>query len=103
MDDASGTDGEPREQILEYEVEPAEDHANYLVLEAVADAESVDVVDLPPMYERIDHVLDELFGEPPAPEAQVEIAFSYHGYRITIDQSGSVRLKKLDTDAAAID
>lgn len=86
---------DPSAEIHERQVEPVEDEANYRVLETIADVEGVDVTELPPMYERLDHMLDELFSEPPSPEAQVEITFSYYGYRVTADQEGSITLRKL--------
>jgi hypothetical protein len=93
-------DPDPTTEILQREVEPEEDEANYRVLETIAEVEDVDVTELPPMYSRIDHILDQLFSDPPTPEAQVEITFSYYGYRVTIDQEGVIRLRKLDGDLA---
>lgn len=96
MTHPNGTD--PSSEILQREVEPTEDEANYRVLETIAEVEGVDVTELPPMYSRIDHILDELFSDPPVPEAQVEITFSYYSYRVTADQEGVIRLRKLDED-----
>jgi len=89
---------DPDSEILRREVEPTEDEANYRVLETIAEVEDVDVTALPPMYTRIDHILDELFSDPPEPAAQVEMTFSYYGYRVTIDQEGVICLRKLDGD-----
>jgi hypothetical protein len=36
-------------------------------------------------------MLDVVFENPPAPEAQVEVTFSYEGYRITVEQNGRAR------------
>ena len=96
-------DSTAEDTIVRREVEPTERQANYRVLETVAEVEGVDVTALPPMYDRVDHMLDELFSEPPAPEAQVEVTFSFHGYRITADQEGTITLRKLETDAEAIE
>lgn len=95
-DDSGETD--PEATIVQREVETTEDRANYHVLETIAAIEEVDVTDLPPMFDRVDHILANLFSEPPAPEAQVEITFSFHGYRVTVGQDGTVILRKLDAD-----
>jgi hypothetical protein len=89
--------------IFQQDVDPSDGEPNYQVLQAVAEVEGVDVTELPSMYERIDHMLDELFSEPPTAEAQVEITFSYHGYRITADQEGQITLRKLDTSVDSIE
>ncbi|WP_276272160.1 HalOD1 output domain-containing protein [Haloarcula litorea] len=91
----------PTKRIVEREVEPGEETPNYRVLETIADVEDVDETELPPLYPRIDHILDELFSEPPVPESQIEISFSYHGYRVRITQEGVVSLRKLEDDLDA--
>jgi len=59
------------------------------VVEALADIEDRAVTDYTPTYDCIDHVLDGIFSNPPAPEAAIRIEFSYEGYRITVEQDGS--------------
>jgi len=86
----------PDETLIERTVDPESEEPNYLVLETISEIEDIDVTTMPPMYERIDHILEELFSDPPESAAQVEISFSYHGYRITITQGGTVILRKLD-------
>jgi hypothetical protein len=49
------------------------------------------------MYEVTDHVIDNIFSTPPAAEAQFEVSFSYEGYRITLEQNGSMQLLKTET------
>lgn len=93
---------DPEATIVERVVDPDDEQANYSVLETIASAEDVDVTDLPPMYTRIDHLLDELFDEPPVDEAQIEVSFSYYGYRVTVNQGGTVTLRKLDPSAENI-
>jgi len=96
VDGSSSDDESPESSLIRREVEPAEDEANYRVLETIADVEGVEVTDLPPLYERIDHILDHLFDTPPAPDAQVVITFSYYGYRVRVDQEGHVELARLN-------
>lgn len=59
------------------------------VAEAVAELKGVDPTELSAIYDCIDNVLDHVFSEPPAPDANVEIAFTYEGYRVTIRQDGT--------------
>ncbi|MBV0901911.1 HalOD1 output domain-containing protein [Haloarcula salina] len=96
VDEPSSDDESPKRSLIKREVEPAEDEANFRVLETIADVEGVDVTALPPLYERIDHILDHLFDTPPAPEAQVVITFSYYGYRVRVDQEGHIELTRLN-------
>ena len=64
------------------------------VTEIVAELEGTEVDELFPIYEQLDDVLDNIFSEPPSPEAQLVITFSYEGYRITIEQDGHGKFVK---------
>lgn len=55
----------------------------------VADLEGTPVTELPAIYDCIDEMLSGLYSNPPAPEAQMTVEFTYCGYRITIEQSGA--------------
>ncbi|WP_290812266.1 HalOD1 output domain-containing protein [Halovivax sp.] len=67
---------------------------NVEVVRAVSELEGVPPGELPALYRCMDHVLENLFSDPPAPEANVEISFSYHGYRIAVAQNGTARFEK---------
>lgn len=84
------TEGESR--IFHATIEPDAEDGGIELSEVVADLEGRDSLELPTLYHQVDHLLEELFSDPPAPEAQVEISFTYEGYRIDVDQSGHVRL-----------
>jgi hypothetical protein len=64
------------------------------VAEVIADLEGKDVTAISNMWECTDHVLDYLFTNPPSPEAQMQIEFTYEEYRITVEQNGSARFIK---------
>jgi len=98
----SNISDEPEATIVERVVDPNHGQANYCVLGTIASAEDVDVTNLPPMYTRIEHLLGELFGEPPVDEAQIEASFSYYGYRVTVNQGGIVTPRKLDSSAGNV-
>lgn len=63
---------------------------------AVADIKGVEATDLEEMYGCVDGVLDHVFSDPPAPEARLQVEFSYEGYRVTIEQDGDARFVELD-------
>lgn len=44
------------------------------------------------LWETIDHVVDHIFSDPPSPDAQVQVTFTYEGYRITVEQDGTTKL-----------
>jgi hypothetical protein len=64
------------------------------IAEVVAELEGKSHEQLTTTYEHLDHVLEYVFTTPPVPEAQVEITFSYEGYRITVEQDGSAQFVK---------
>jgi hypothetical protein len=94
--DDGETDGHSADQrIYHRTVEPETERANERLLRLIADLEGCEMTDLPPLYNRIDDLLTDIFDSPPPAEAQAELEFSYYGYRITIDQAGEVSLMKL--------
>lgn len=91
--------GDPEEaRIVRRTIAPDPETPYFALLEIVAEIEGCEVEALPPLYERTDHLLEKLFDDPPSQKAQVELSFSYHGYRITMDQLGNVTLRKLVDD-----
>ncbi|NEU58076.1 HalOD1 output domain-containing protein [Halorussus sp. MSC15.2] len=90
---------ERESKIYHRKVTPEVEEANQSLLRLVANLENCEVTDLPPLYDQIDHLVEHLFSSPPPPEAQVEVEFSYYGYRIELDQSGNVSLMKLADDS----
>lgn len=66
------------------------------VVSIIAELEQQDPEALTSIWECIDDVLTEIFSNPPASKAQMEITFSYEGYRITVEQNGRASFVKLD-------
>lgn len=65
------------------------------VVEAVADAEDADPLDLPPLFGAIDpDALDSLFSSRLGSGASPigEVSFSYGGYEVTVSADGRVTL-----------
>ena len=95
-DAADDVSGSVDEELVHRELDPDRDDPAVEVAEIVADLEEVSPADLPATYNCIDHVVDHIFSEPPSPEAQIVIEFSYGGYRITVEQNGSARFAKIE-------
>lgn len=68
--------------------DPEQDQPNVDITETVAELKGVESDELSPLYDSIDHVVDNIFSEPPQPDAEVEVSFSYEGFRITVSQDG---------------
>jgi len=88
-EDTAASDRET--DIVYAEITPDPSTAEYDLLELIADMESVEIEELPSLYTEVDHFVEKLFDEPPSPDAQLEVQFSYAGYRITIAQDGQVK------------
>ncbi|MDF9744556.1 HalOD1 output domain-containing protein [Natrinema salsiterrestre] len=66
------------------------------LINAIADIENKDTTELPAMYDCVDGMLDELFSNPPAPDSQMAVEFSYETYRITVEQGGNAKFVKTE-------
>lgn len=78
--------------FVQREIEPNPETAEYDLLEIIAEEESVEMDKLPSLYDQVGHFVEQLFDEPPSDEAQMEIQFSYAGYRVKVSQEGHVTL-----------
>lgn len=85
----------PEEEIIHRQLDTERDEPVTMIAELVAELEGVQHDELTTTYEHLDHVLGEIFSNPPVPEAQVEISFTYEGYRITVEQDGSAQFMKV--------
>ena len=93
-DDSDRRHDEPDDgkRIIYREIPPDSDTAEYDLLELLAELEGVEMDELPSLYTEIDHFVETLFEDPPSSGAQMEIRFSYAGYRITVTQDGGIKL-----------
>jgi len=85
---------EPSEKshVVRTTIDPDPKTAEHDLLEIVADLEGVVIDELPSFYTEVDHFVEMLFENPPSPASQMEITFSYAGYRITMDWRGDVKV-----------
>ena len=88
--------GSPDESgIVHWEFDTDSDDPAVDVAEVIAELENCEGTSLASMYDCIDGTIADLFSNPPAPEAQVQVKFSYEGYRVTINQDGSATFLKI--------
>lgn len=78
-----------------FQFDPEHDDPTYLVVETIGTLEGIESDQLPSLYETMDHMIDNLFSNPPVSKAQVQITFTYAGYRITLNQDGSATFLKI--------
>jgi hypothetical protein len=85
------TEASNGDRIVHRQFDTDQDDPATAVAEAVADLQEVETTDLETMYEQVDHLVDHLFSTPPDPGAQVQVEFTFEGYRVTVDQDGNAR------------
>ena len=95
MSDDRGSSDERERSVIHRQFDPDDASPELDVVEVVANLEEGDQTDLSPLYSTIDDAISEIFSDPPAPEAQVNVTFTYEGYRITIHQDGSAEFIKV--------
>lgn len=84
--------GSPSTQIHHRKIQPDPDDPYLAVVHPIAELEGRPVEEMPPLYRYVDHLLENLFDEPPAEKAQVQVCFSYYNYRIELDQRGNMTI-----------
>lgn len=90
--DADPDDHAPDPRIVRRTIPPNPATAEFDFLSIVAELEGKEIDELPSLYSELDHFVESLFERPPSPTAQMQLRFSYAGYRVTIDQEGQVTL-----------
>ena len=93
-DDETSSDDEAG--IVHWQFDPDQDDPIIDVAAVVAELEGKETTDLSALYDCVDTVLEEIFSNPPSPEAQIQMAFTFEGYRITINQDGSATFLRVE-------
>ncbi len=83
------------DEIVHRELNTDREEPAVAIAEIVADLEGKQVNELTPTYDCIDGMISELYSNPPSPEAQMTVEFTYSGYRITVEQSGTAEFIKV--------
>lgn len=87
--------GDTSDEIVHRQLDTDRDEPGVQVIEVIAGLEGVATTELSPLYDTIDHLISELFSNPPSPTAQAKVEFLYEGYRINLYQEGSATFVKL--------
>jgi len=95
MSDSNQAPDTHEDDIVNRNLDHGRDNPGVQIAEIVAELEDEDPADLTTMYGCIDGVIDHILSNPPSPEAQAIVEFTYEGYRVTIRQGGTVRLVKI--------
>lgn len=96
MDDSTPSegDGDAPRRIRRRRIGPDTDEPHFALLEVIAELEGCAVEDLPPLYDCVDHLLEDLFSTPPPADADARVEFTYDDYRVSVDQDGTLALLK---------
>lgn len=73
----------------------SDDYPSVDVVKVIAELEGKESSELSSMYGTIDHLIENLFSDPPSPDAEAVLEFSYEGYRITLNQDGNATFRKI--------
>ncbi|MHB9288052.1 HalOD1 output domain-containing protein [Halobacteriales archaeon Cl-PHB] len=85
--------GDP--DVVHRKLDTARENPAAELSEFVAELEGAEAADLQPVWERIGDLLSNVFTTPPTAAAQVQVQFSYEGYRITVEQDGRAKFVKI--------
>lgn len=88
-----GDDSEMQATHWEFDVNQKDPEVD--VVEIVAELEGVDTTQLSTLFRTIDNLIKQLYSQPPSPQAQMTLEFSYEGYRIRLNQDGHATFMKV--------
>lgn len=83
------------ETIVHREIDVDEGEAAAEIAMHVADLEGREMAEMTNMWECTNDVLQHMLSEPPRPQAQMQVEFSYENYRITVHQDGVTEFVKV--------
>lgn len=87
-------EGDPETEIVHRILDTERGEPGIQIAEMIAEIENKEIDQLSTLYTCIDGVLQNLFADPPDEEAQMQIKFSYEGYRVNVNQDGSAEFMK---------
>lgn len=91
----NGDNNDEGEDVIYCNINADSDYSSLEVVETIAELEGKKSSELPAIYDAIGHLIEELFSNPPSPEAEVILEFSYEGYRITLNQDSHATFRKI--------
>lgn len=91
---ANGDGDEMAATHVEFDID--RDNPEVNIAEVTAELEDAEIEQMPALYERMDHLIENLYSNPPDPEAQIQLEFTYAAYRIVLNQDGHATFMKVD-------
>lgn len=67
------------------------------ISEIVAEMKGRDIEELTPIWDCLDGALDNVFSDPPTPDAELIVSFNYEGYRVTVSQDGTAWFERRES------
>lgn len=87
---------DPERDVVRRQLEKDGENPAVQVSEIVAALKGAHVREMGTIYDCVDDVLDRVFSNPPSPGAEVEVNFTYEGYRVTVEQNGTATFVRID-------
>lgn len=78
------------------QLDTSQDEPALQVVEVLADIDGRDPTDFEDMWGCTDDMLANLFSNPPAPEADTRVTFTFEGYRISVHQDGMAEFQAIE-------
>lgn len=78
-----------------WEFELDREAPEYELVRAIAAFEGKDTVELSPLYETINDLVEKLYTNPPRTDAEARLEFTYEGYRVVLTQDGHASVRKV--------
>lgn len=92
----SGSNEEAEMAATQWELDVDQPDPEVDIPAIVSELEGEPLESLPPVHDTVDSLLTQLFSDPPPAKAQAMIQFTYHDYRIDVQQSGIATFMKID-------
>ena len=89
-------DDNSESEIIRRELDTDAENPGIEVVVAIADIEGREMTELSTLHDCIDGILDNLFSDPPSPEAEMRVVFNYENYRIGVTQDGRATFVKTE-------
>lgn len=89
------TDDGDNEEIINWSFDVGHDYPSVEVVDVIAEIEGQNSSEMPAIYDTIGQLIEDLFSDPPSPDAEAVLQFSYEGYRITLDQDGHATFREV--------
>ncbi|WP_222917774.1 HalOD1 output domain-containing protein [Natrinema sp. SYSU A 869] len=81
--------------VLRRQLNTEEGDTTIQLVEIIAELDDREPTELSPLYRSVDSLISDLFGSPPPTHVDANLVFSYHGYRVHVQQDGMTTFREL--------